>query len=254
MTARLLERQVRLLEFLTSRDAIFGGETPSQVDPALEGFDRGLLRLEARFSYEKRMDKIARVFPKTFSLLARDSAAIVRDFIEAYPPVEMSRLDNGSEFYDFLCERWRLAPPDPPYVRDVAACELACLRSRVGVGEERKEPPQRSQSQARAPLLNAIRRCRGFVLLRCAYDNRSIFEGDGAGAGNGIVPTKRDVSLVIGVLPGDNQPQVFEVPAVAFDLLAALDDWTDAAAFATSPEVSRLIAELAEHGLVEIRR
>ena len=254
MTERLLERQVRLLEFLTSRDAIFGGETGSPVDPALEGFDRGLLRLEARFSYEKRMDKIARVFPRTFSLLASDSAAIVRAFVEAYPPLETSRLDNGSEFYDFLCERWRSVPPDPPYLRDVAACELACLRSRVGGVEQRREPPQCGKPQTREALPSSVRRCRGFTLLRCAYDIRSIFEGDGAVAANGIAPAKRELSLVIGVLPGDDQPQVFEIPDVAFDLLAELDEWTDAAAFATSPDVNQLIAELLEHGLVEIRR
>jgi hypothetical protein len=247
MTSRLLERQVRLLEFLTSSAAIFGGENDSPLDPALQGFDHSLLRLEARFSYEKRMDKIATVFPKTFTLLAGDSAAIVRAFVEACPPVEMSRLDNGSEFYDFLCEHWRSAPPNPPYLRDVAACELARLRSRVGVEERRMQ-----QAQRRPPPPNSVRRRPGFILLRCAFDIRPICEGDGDGAT--VAPTKRDVPLVIGIPPGGDQPQVYEVPAVAFDLLAELDDWTDRAAFAAAPEVNQLIGDLAQHGLVEVRR
>jgi hypothetical protein len=62
------------------------------------------------------------------------------------------------------------------------------------------------------------------------------------------------VPLVIGIPPGGDRPQVFEVPAVAFDLLAALDDWTDPAAFGAAPELQQLIGELAEHGLLEVRR
>jgi hypothetical protein len=245
MTSRLLERQVRLLEFLTSSAAIFGDNDDSSVDLAPQGFDRGLLRLEARFSYEKRMDKIARVFPKTFKLLGGDRDAIVRAFVEAWPPVEMSRLENGCEFYDFLCGRWRSVPPDPPYLRDVAACELACLRVRVGAEERLVE-----QAQGRPPPRNGVRRHPGFILLRCAHDIRPIFEGDSAGA----APAKRDVPLVVGSPPSGDQPRVFEVLAAAFDLLAALDDWTDPATFGAAPELKQLIAELAEHGLVEVHR
>jgi hypothetical protein len=244
MTSRLLERQVRLLEFLTSSAAIFGdGDDP--LDPALQGLDSGLLRLEARFSYEKRMEKIVTVFPKTFELLAGDRDAVVRAFVEACPPIDVSRLDNARQFYDCLCTRWRCAPPDPPYLRDVAACELACAQIRVGA-----EDPGVERSTDRHPPQISVRRQSGVVLLRCAYDIRPIFEGNSAGA----APTKRDVPLVVGIPPGGDQPRVFEVLAVVFDLLAALDDWTDPATFGAAPELKQLIGELAEHGLVEVRR
>jgi hypothetical protein len=38
-----------------------------------------------------------------------------------------------------------------------------------------------------------------------------------------------------------------------FDLLAALDDWTDPAAFDATPEVEELVADLAKHALIEVR-
>jgi hypothetical protein len=45
---------------------------------------------------------------------------------------------------------------------------------------------------------------------------------------------------------------VFEVLAVVFDMLAALDDWTDPAMLEAAPETKQLIGELAEHGLLEV--
>jgi hypothetical protein len=41
---------------------------------------------------------------------------------------------------------------------------------------------------------------------------------------------------------------------VVFELLTALDDWTDPAAFGDTPEVDALIAELLAHGLIEAHR
>jgi hypothetical protein len=64
----------------------------------------------------------------------------------------------------------------------------------------------------------------------------------------------RDTPLAIAVPPGADRPQIFEVPPVVFELLAALDDYTDLAVFATSPGLERLIGELAQNGLVEAHR
>ena len=76
MANLLLDRQVSLLKYLTSGTAIFGDTGDASLDPALHGIDRGLLILEARFSHEKRMGKIAAVFSRTFEILAGDQAAI----------------------------------------------------------------------------------------------------------------------------------------------------------------------------------
>ena len=69
MTRRLLDRQLKLLDYLTSGEAIFPGPSGAALTPALQGIDPELLHLEARFSHEKRMEKIAAVFPLTFELL-----------------------------------------------------------------------------------------------------------------------------------------------------------------------------------------
>jgi hypothetical protein len=245
MRTRLLDRQVSLLEYLTSSDAVFGDQGDKSLDPLLQGIDRGLLRLEACFSHEKRMEKISAAFPRTFQLLGAESAAIVREFVEACPPVDITRLENARQFYNFLCARWRHAPPEPPYLGDVAACELAFVKVRVGAEAQVLEPAGGEQPR------HGIRRQSGVILLRCAYDVRPIFEG---GPGE-VAPVRRDTPLAIAIPPPHAEhPKVFELLPPAFDMLAALDDWTDRFALAPAPELDELICVLTEHGLVEVRR
>lgn len=243
MPPRLLDRQVSLLEYLTSSRAVFGDNGDESSNPALQGIDQGLLRLEACFSHEKRMEKIGAVFSRTIQLLGAEHAAIVREFVEAYPPIAITRLENARQFYHFLCARWRGAPPEPPYLADVAACEFAIAKARVGAEAGVSEP-------ARAPARDGIRRHPGVILLHCAYDIRPIFEG-GPGEAD---PVRRDTSLVIAMPPHAEHPKVFQLLSPAFALLATLDDWTDPVALGSAPELDELICGLVEHGLVELRR
>ena len=113
MAKRLLDRQISLLDYLTSGAAIFGDKRRAPLDPALQGLDVGLLRLEARFSYEKRMEKIVAVFRHTFELLASEQSAIVREFVRTCPPADIGHLTNAREFHDFLSARWRRRRPKP---------------------------------------------------------------------------------------------------------------------------------------------
>jgi hypothetical protein len=243
---RLLDRQVSLLNYLTSGAAIFGDQREAPIDRALRGIDLGLLHLEAHFSYQKRMEKIVAIFPNTFELLGNERTRIVRAFVETCPPVDIGHLTNARQFHDFLVARWRRRAPKPPYLRDVAACELACATVRAHVGDAGPE----KENGKRRKLHRAIRRGPGAVLLRCAYDVRSIFE---AGPGK-AVPAKRDTPLAVALPPGVNQPQVFELPVAVFDLLSALDHWTDPAALTGMTDLDLLIRELADHGLLEVRR
>src|SRR4051794_29296384 len=111
MVDRLLDRQISLLEYLTSSNAIFGNRIDSALDLADDLADwassRALLDLEARFSYEKRMHKITAVFPRTFELLGEHRAEIVREFVRACPPTDIDRLDNARQFRAFLLARER---------------------------------------------------------------------------------------------------------------------------------------------------
>ena len=72
MPNQLLDRQVRLLEYLSSATAIFGDQADLSADPILRGIDRGLLRLEARSSCNRRIEKVMAVFPRTFDILGSD--------------------------------------------------------------------------------------------------------------------------------------------------------------------------------------
>jgi hypothetical protein len=242
MTKRLLDRQVSLLDYLTSRGAIFG-ERSASLHEDLAGIDRNVLDLEARFSHHKRMDKILGVFPRTFELLGSDQASIVRDFVAACPPEDISRLANARQFHAYLAERRRREPPSPPYLRDVAACEFACAKVRAG-----SEDQYREESDPDAAL-NGIRRRPGIALLRCAYDIAPIFD-----QGLRAKPAERDTPLAIAMTPGADQPQVFELMPVVFDLLSALDDWTDPATLGPTPELDALVRQLGELGLLELRR
>jgi hypothetical protein len=239
MTRRLLDRQVRLLEYLTSGDAIFRGNRRAPVDPALAGIDRGMLDLEARFSHEKRMEKIAAVFPVTFDLMGAGLDGIVRGFVDACPPRDISRIENARQFYDFLTARCKREPPAPRYLPDVAACELACAQVRV-------EPDAREPAIAPVDAMRAaIRRKPGVALLRTSYDIRAIFEND-----RGVTaPIERETLLAIALVSGE--PQIFELTPEIFDLLAALERWV---AIDELPGADELIASLADAGMLELSR
>jgi hypothetical protein len=243
MVARLLDRQISLLEYLTSTDAIFGAASPAVSGQVLQGFDLRFLRLEARFSHEKRMEKIQAVFPHTLRLLGGARDQIVRDFADAAPQIDISRIVNARQFYDFLCAGWQQRSPDPPHLRDVAACEFAFAKARVGSDRE-----EAAQAGGGRPPRGSIRRHPGVMMLRCEYDVRPIFESQG----DGVVPVKRETLLATVIAPGAQHPQMFELPSFVFDFLDALDDWTVRSELTPGRETDAMIDELAEHTLVEV--
>jgi hypothetical protein len=239
MTRPLLDRQLRLLEYLTSGTAIYRDRRAAPLDANLAGIDRGLLDIEARFSHEKRMEKIAAVLPVTFRLLGDDKEAIVRAFVDACPPTEISRIANAWQLHDFLLARWQREPPPQPYLPDVAACELACAQVRVAADAGAQADP--APSDVPRP---AIRRHPGITLLRTAHDIRAVFEGE-----SGVVPARRETLLAIALQ--DAEPQIFELTAEIFELLQALDRWTAAEGLAGA---EALVVDLAAAGLLELCR
>jgi hypothetical protein len=240
MPARLLQRQIALLEYLTSAGAIFGEGRDAPPAPNLQAFDQAQLRLEASFSHEKRMQKIMAAFPRTFDLLGGDHAIVVRDFVAACPSVDIRRIANARQFYDFVCARWEATPPQPPYLPDVASCELALASLR----SKRKAQLLLPMAARRAMR---FRRNRDAIFLPCAYDIRPIFEGGASEA-----PQLRDVMLAILIPPCADQPAIFEVPASVYGLLVELDTWTDPAALGPMEGLEELISDLADHGLLEV--
>jgi hypothetical protein len=177
-------------------------------------------------------------------LLASSSDALVRAFVDSCPPTTLSRLENACQFYRFLLSCWKREAPDPPYICDVAAFEIACAKVDAD--------PQHDPSNTTTSTLHSlsIRRCPNVMLVRCAYDVRPIFEPGPAKA----VLVKRDTLLVVALPPGAEGAQVFEVIPVIFDLLAALDDWIDPKGLDADPDFGKLLAHLAVCGLIEVRR
>jgi len=190
------------------------------------------------------MEKIRAVLPRTFELLGSSEAAVVRAFVEACPPTSLSRLENARQFRGFLASRWRREAPDPPYICDVAACEMACA--------EVDADPQgwKSDHITSAERRSGIRRSQNILLLRCAYDVRPIFE-----TGPRIAaPVERDTPLVVASPPDADGPQVFEVVPAIFDLLSGLDDWSDPRELGADRELGPLLADLTASGFIEARR
>lgn len=284
MAKPLLERQVSLIAHLTSPTAIFGGGRDRPAD--LEGIDHALLRVEAKFSYAKRMEKITAVLPRTFELLGSSRDAHVRAFVESCPPTTLSRLENACQFHQYLASGWRRVAPDPPYLGDVTAFEIGWAK----VDADPEHGSSNRTARADGARRGGFRRCAHVVLLRCAYDIRPIFEaplptlppgsadvspaldratgtgvaviGSAGGTpalrerrvGEGAVPVKRDTRLVVALPPGADRPQVFEVIPAIFDLLSALDDWTDPQGLDADHDFAGLLADLTARGFIEVRR
>jgi hypothetical protein len=246
MTSPLLERQLSLLNYLTSAEAIFGDREPMHSDPSLHGIDRSLLHLEARFSHEKRMEKIAGIFWHTLKLLESDRELVERAFVEGCPPVSIGRLENARQFHDFLIDYWRREPHRLPYIADVAACEFALAQAR---DRGRREPGagQRIGDNGEPSALPAVRRDPGVILLRCRYDIRFIFTSDGAQR----TPQARDVALSVTARHDGREPDVAEIDLTVYDLLCALEAWTPLRLFQKRSAAQRLVAELVTRGLLE---
>jgi hypothetical protein len=243
MSNRLLDRQVSLLEYLSSTTALFGDLADMPLDPALQTVDRGLLRLEARSCCEKRVEKIFADFPHTFEILAASRKLILREFVEVSPPTSTSSLVNAREFYEFLSVRWRHEPAKPAYLPDVASCEFAIVTARNTPANDGMAANDSARPKP------DIRRGRGVVPVRCAYDIRLIFE---TGLRE-LVPPQRDTLLVVTLAAGFPDVKIVELDPIAFELLARLDDWADPTTL-NSIELRGLVSRLAEHQLIEVRR
>jgi hypothetical protein len=245
MPDRLLDRQVRLLEHLTSGAAIFGADRDALPDGGLEGIDRGSLHLEARFSHEKRMAKIESVLSRTLDLLGGDRGQIIREFVEACPPASINRLENASRFHRFLLTRWAHEAPEPAYLPDVASFELTYAAVRARDTAAATEPG----GGLDAPQ-GAIRRHRNVAVLRCAHDIRPILEGRMDEAS----PAPRETCFAVTKQPGAEEPLVSGLSCDLCALLEMLDDFVDLDTLAGQPEVSEFIADLGARGLLEVRR
>jgi hypothetical protein len=235
---RLLDRQASLVEYLTSSAAIFGDDGGAPADRDLHVFDLGRLRLEARFSHEKRMRKIEAVFPRTLGFLARGPFEPLEAFARACAPRSIRRYDNARQFYQFLQEIWRREAPTPPYLTDVAAYELAIAKVRSTHAD--REPEY-------AGARPALRRHPRVELLILHYDIRDLFEDNE----EPIDPGRGDFFLAMTLTAGAFDPSVIQVSQQVFELLRALDGWIPVAASGLVSEAKDIVAQLVGAGFLE---
>jgi hypothetical protein len=241
MSTRLLHLQTSLLEYLTTSAAIFADGVVSPSDLRLHGVDIERLHLEARFSFDKRLAKISSVFPRTFAIFAGDWTPIVREFADAHPPVDSGRIKNAEQFFDFLSERLEHAQLEPPWLHDVAACELACAQARAN--------ETMAASMVTDKVLPGAVRCRsGVVLLSCTHDVRPVFEDR---TGSAAPVTQRQTLLTVFIPPDVARVQICEVGNEVFDLLGACRQWTEPGALGLACGADELVSELGALGLLE---
>jgi hypothetical protein len=242
MANRLLEQQASLLDYLSSPAVIFGDQADATLNPALQDIDRGVLRLQARFACNKRIERITAIFPLTFEILGSDQKLVLREFIGVSQPTEKSPFPNAREFHEFLSARWRRKSPEPAHLPDVAAGEFAMAQ--VSNAVEDREPPAKGDG-----LKRSVRRRHSVVALRCAYDVRSIFDAASVAA----VPPKRETSLVVSFPSGCCDPHIVEVPKVIADALMLLDDWTDPSRLHAFGNPDNLVRYLTVQEFIDVR-
>jgi hypothetical protein len=229
-----------LLEYLTSGGAIFGD---GDLLLSRFGIDRGLLHLEAKFSHQKRMEKINAVLSRTLDHMGSRQEAVVRDFAADCPPSGIGWLDNARQFHDFLRARWQKEAPEPPYLPDIAAFEIAYARVQK-ITSDRK-PTSRAIPQG------AIRRDPAVVILRTEYDIRPILEPETAAT---TPPPRNPLCLALTMPEGSTEPIVHALLPELFALLDVLDDFAPREAFDELPNADANIGELAASRLIEVRR
>jgi hypothetical protein len=240
MANELLHRQTSLLEHLTGSAGIFGRARGLSNEPDLRGLDLGLLHLEARFSHEKRMQKIEWVLGRTLALLGDKRAAIVHDFVAACPPASITWLDNARQFHTFLQARWAGEAAAPAYLPDVAAYEIAYATVRAG------ETRSALQHSSTAPP-GSVRLHPSAVLLRSAHDIRAFLEGN-----PGETPARRETYLAVAPQSGSDEPLVSALSPPVFELLEMLTEYVHPAMFVDAPDLPKLIEDLAASGLIEV--
>ena len=173
MPDRLLDRQVSLLEHLTSGAAIFGDAARRIDRPRPPGHRcRAASSRGAFLPREAHGEDRMGAAEDARSAWAAARAAIIRDFVEACPPVSISWLENARQFHDFLshalastrrpsrptCPTSRLA--SSPMPASTAATKPAAHRNGAA------EPPARIRRHPAMPFC-----------VRCRHDVRSILEG-----------------------------------------------------------------------------
>ena len=246
---RLIDRQTVLLRHMTSPAFIFGTEELESAarDPQLEGMDLGRLRLEAEFSYNKRIGKIRQSFERTATVLGQEFSAIARDYASTHRPETYQRYPDAKSFFDYFLRNWAHRPSTPAWAADVATVELALARART-------LRPASMEDEALAgcpenPGSSWYRTHPCTLLIGCAHDVRPLFEP----ARSGEAVERRQVHVAVLAPRRRRRSLVMEVAPEAFALMERAVEWTRLDPEAVSNADKALVEHLAGQSLVLVR-
>ncbi len=242
-----------LLRHMTSAAFIFGTEELESAtqDPELAGMDLGRLRLEAEFSYKKRMGKLRQSFERTAGLLGQGFSTITREYASAHPPETYQRYPDAKSFFEYFLENWAHRPTMPAWAADVAAVELALARSRTLRPAAMEDEAQAGCPEEPGSSWYRAHPCA--LLVSCTHDVRPLFEP----ARSGEAVERRQVHVAVLAARRRRRPLVMVVAPEAFTLMEGSAEWTrlDPKIVPNTPAAAHkaLINHLEEQGLVLVR-
>jgi hypothetical protein len=247
----LFDLQSTLVACLTSPNAV--RESQSGVNGArrLSFLDPDLVDLLSSLYRGKRLDKLAKVFPQTLAYLASEMPTLTREFLARHPPLNADSYTAGCQFYGFLKRHWHAHPPSPPFLQDVAYCELArvALERQVGLppaaalaGDSTPEQPQ------------VFIRCRRGVRMRaCGYDIRPLFDPDEQGQ---PAIARQPVWIVMSRPLAAASGRMYGVAEKLFALLGSWRRWTAVDLRSDSSVAEQtlgMLRQLEQLGFIEVR-
>ena len=212
---RLIDKQTMLLRHLTSAAFMFGTEELGSAtdDTNLDGMDIGRLRLEAEFSYNKRLSKLRRTFERTANLLGQQFASITREYASTNPPETYQRYPDAKSFFQYFLENRAHKPSIPAWALDVAAIELALSRARTLRSTGLESETLAGCAKQPGSSWYVAHPCA--LLMSCGYDVRPLFDPTRSSE----AVAERQVHVAVLAARRHRRPLVMEVAPEAFALL-----------------------------------
>ncbi len=214
-----------LVDYLADPTAFGRLEAGTRGWTALSGLDPRRLELVGLMTHSKRFEKVERTLPRTIKFLRPGIENLALEWATRHRPLSASSFVNACQFYLFLQRRWRRRPPLPPFLPDLAYCELAMAavgHRLTAVG--RPALGTRSVGSAAGCL---IRRRAAVHWRRCEYNLAPVFAAnipDGLDVED--VCTEHTCVLVSRPLDG-SAVRMFQVDEVLFELVVGLQGWSN---------------------------
>jgi hypothetical protein len=247
----LFDLQSSLVACLTSPNAVRESQAGVAGARRLSFLGPDLVHLLSSLYRGKRLDKLTKVFPQTLAYLAPEMPALSTEFLNRHPPLNADSYTAGCQFYGFLKRRWHVQPPSPPFLQDLAYCELA----RVGLERQVVPPPSAALADGSAseePQV-LIRRRRGVRMCACGYDIRPMFDPDEQGR---PMVVRQAVWIVMSRPLAAASGRIYGVAEKLFELLGSWRRWTavDLRSESSGAEQTLgMLRQLEQLGFIEVR-